>query len=123
MITILLVDDQQTVRQGLRMRLALEPDVMVVGEADDGAAALDLAHSLQPDVVIMDVALPGMDGLTATAQLRTLAPRSAVVVLSLYDDAETRERAFTCGAVAFVGKHETAETLPSAIRQAAQRPH
>jgi NarL family two-component system response regulator LiaR len=118
MITILLVDDQPAVRRGLRMRLALEPDVTVVGEADDGVMALDLARTLRPDVVIMDVVMPGLDGLDATAQMRVAAPASAVVVLSLYDDSGTRARAAECGAVAFVGKHETPDTLPAAIREA-----
>ena len=119
MIRVLLVDDQPTVRQGLRMRLALEPDVSVVGEADDGEAALKLATDLRPDVVVMDLVMPGMDGLAATAALHGLAPGSAVVVLSLYDDAAMRQRALDAGAVGFVGKCEAAEALPAAIRHAA----
>jgi len=122
MIKVMLVDDQRTVRQGLRMRLALEPDVTVVGEAADGAAALSLALSLCPDVVVMDVGMPGMDGVAATAALRAASPHSAVVMLSVYDDAATRRRALSAGAVAFVGKHEAAEALADAIRQAAARP-
>ena len=119
MIKVVLVDEQASVRQGLRMVLGLEPDVTVVGEAGDGAAALELVPLLAPDVVVMDVEMPGMDGVTATAALRTIAPRSAVVVLTLYDDSATRSRVQAAGARAFVGKHEAAEALTPAIRRAA----
>jgi len=121
MITILLVDDQSIVRQGLRMELALEPDMTVVGEADSGEKALALAAHLQPNVVLMDVELPLMDGITTTAKLRAAAPTCAVVILSLYDDAKMRTRAQAAGAVAFVGKQEPGETLLTAIRRAAAR--
>src|SRR5437763_16909226 len=90
MIRVVLVDDQPLVRQGLRMRLALEPDISVVGEAGDGATALSLAQDGSPDVVVMDVAMPGMDGIAATAALRRLAPRIAVVIHTLHDDAQAQ---------------------------------
>jgi DNA-binding NarL/FixJ family response regulator len=120
-IRLLLVDDQPGTRRGLRMRLELEPDVTVVGEAADGAAALRLAGELNPDVVVMDVAMPIMDGITATKALRRspLSGSCAVVILSLYDDAVTQARAREAGAVAFVGKHRMDEPLLTAIREAA----
>ena len=118
MITILLVDDQSIVRQGLRMELALEPDLKVIGEAENGEDALELARRLQPDVILMDVQLPLMDGITTTVKLRTIAPGCAVVILSLYDDAKTRAAARAAGVAAFVGKQEQAEKLLAAIRQA-----
>src|SRR5689334_13051192 len=99
MIRILLVDDQPTMRSGLRMRLELEPDLAVVGEAGDGAAAVALARETHPDVVIMDLEMPVMDGISATIALRAVAPASAVVVHSLYDDAATQARARAAGAV------------------------
>ncbi len=120
MIKILLVDDQSIVRQGLRMQLALEPDLKVVGEAENGEQVLGLAAQLHPDVILMDVELPLMDGITATARLRGADPKCAVVILSLYDDAKTRAAAQAAGAVAFVGKQESSETLLTAIRQATQ---
>ncbi len=123
MITILLVDDQPSVRLGLRMRLALEWDMTVVGEASDGAAVPALVTALHPDVVVMDIEMPGMDGITATRMVRSIAPRCAVVVLTLYDDAAIRSKAFSAGAAAFVGKHEASEALPAAIRQAALGDH
>ena len=118
-IRILLVDDQPAVRRGLAMRLSLEPDVEVVGEAGDGAAAISLTEELRPDVVLMDVEMPGMDGVEATQELRAVAPHSAVVVLTLYDDTATRARARGAGARAFVAKHEVEETLLETIRRTA----
>jgi DNA-binding NarL/FixJ family response regulator len=118
-IKLLLVDDLACVRQGLRMRLGLEPDLQVVGEAGDGAEALALASSLRPDVVVMDVEMPGMDGLAATAALQKSAPRCAVVTLSLHDDIATRLRAHLAGSRAFVAKHQPVDQLLAAIRSAA----
>jgi DNA-binding NarL/FixJ family response regulator len=120
-IRVLLVDDQPAVRQGLQIRLVLEPDVEVVGEAGDGAGAISLAQSLRPDVILMDVRMPGMDGISAVRTLRAVAPESAVVILSLYDDAKTRARAQEAGAAAFVAKHKVEGTLLAAIRRAAAR--
>ena len=116
-ISIVLVDDQAAVRRGLRMRLTMETDVEVVGEAGSGEAALRLVRSLSPDVVLMDVEMPGMDGIDATAALRAAAPQVAVVVLSLYDDARTRARAREAGAAAFVAKHQAKTTLLATIRR------
>jgi DNA-binding NarL/FixJ family response regulator len=120
MIRVLLVDDETNVRKGLRMQLALEPDIAVVGEAQDGCAALDLIAALNPDVVLMDVRMGGMDGLEATRCLRDVGP--AVVILSLHDDTATRALAFAAGARAFVGKHESSDVLYKAIRTAAGHP-
>jgi NarL family two-component system response regulator YdfI len=116
-ISIVLVDDQATVRQGLRMRLTLEQDMEVVGEAESGEAALRLVRALSPDVVLMDVEMPGMDGIVATAALRATAPHVAVVILSLYDDARTRARAREAGAAAFVAKHQAKTALLATIRR------
>ncbi len=118
-IRVLLVDDQPAVRQGLRIRLVLEPDVEVVGEAGDGAGAISPAQSLRPDVILMDVKMPGTDGISALRTLRAVTPESAVVILSLYDDARTQARAEEAGAATFVAKHQVGETLLSAIRRAA----
>ena len=120
MISIVLVDDQQAVRQGLRMRLMLEPDITVIGEASTGEQALALVQRLSPDVVLMDVEMPGMDGITATTEVRVSAPQSVVVMLSIHDDAHTRARAQAAGAAAFVEKAGTIEVLIATIRRAAE---
>ena len=119
MIRVLLVDDQAVVRRALRVRFHLEPDLQVVGEASTGREALTLAQTLTPDVVLMDIEMPGMDGIEATAALRRAVPQSVVVILSIYDDAQTRGRAQAAGAVACVEKRGETETLLSAIRLAA----
>ncbi|MEO8957143.1 MAG: response regulator transcription factor [Ktedonobacteraceae bacterium] len=121
MITLLLVEDELLVRYGLRMWLDREANVTVVGEASDGAEAITLAQALLPDVVLMDISMPTMDGIAATDALRVMAPRSAVVLLSLYDDATTRARAYAAGATAFVGKQEGVKALQAAIQQAARQ--
>ena len=121
MIRVFLVDNLSSTRRGLRLRLEPERDVTVVGEASTGAEALRLVPRLGPDVVVMDVALPGVNGIAATVALGALAPGSAVVILSLRDDAETRARAQTAGARAFVSKHQPGAMLLAAIRRAASR--
>jgi len=119
MIRVLLVDDQAVVRRALRGRFHLEPDLEVVGEASTGTEALALAQTLAPDVVLMDLQMPEMDGIAATAALRRAVPQSVVVILSIYDDAQTRGQAQAAGAVAFVEKRGATDALLSAIRQAA----
>lgn len=116
MIRLLLVDDQKNVRRGLRMRLELEPDVEVIGEAEDGETAISQVHVLHPDIVLMDVEMPGMDGISATQTLHDTESACSVVMLSLYDDNITRERARQAGAKAFIAKHQLEQTLMVAIR-------
>ena len=118
-VRLLLVDDRPAVRTGLRIWLSLEPDLEVVGEASDGSQAISLTQALRPDVVLMDVEMPGMNGISATAALRSLAPQSAVVILTLHDDSATRTRAREAGAAAFVAKHRMEETLLAEIRRVA----
>jgi len=119
MISVLLVDDQAVVRRALRVRLALEPDIVVLADAGDGVEALRLARALRPDVVLMDVEMPRLDGIGATAALRAGLPASAVVVLSSDDSTATRSRATAAGAAAVIGKHEPPEALIEAIRRTA----
>jgi len=116
MMTLLIVDDQPTVRQGLRMRLALEPDIEIAGEACDGIEAIELTHMLKPNVVVIDVSMPRMDGITATKAIRAIAPDTRVVVISLHSDNDTRQRASHAGASAFVDKHAEDGELLKAIR-------
>jgi DNA-binding NarL/FixJ family response regulator len=119
-IQVLLIDDEAAVLRGLRMRLALEPDIHVVGEATGGSMGIDLANHLNPDVVLMDVSMPAMDGIAAIRELSGRGSCAAVVVLSLHDDAGTVGRALDAGAFAFVAKHQVDSDLLAAIRMAAE---
>ena len=119
MIRLLLVDDQPAVRRGLRLRFHLEPDMQVAGEASTGREALILAQTLTPDVVLIDIEMPDMDGIESTAALRLVVPRSTVVIRSIHNEKQTRLRAQAAGATAFVEKRGTTDTLLTAIRQAA----
>ena len=118
-IKVLLVDDQRSIRQGLRMRLALEPDMTVVGEAENGALAVDFATSEHPDVVVMDVEMPVMDGIEATRELAAAHCGCAVVMLSIHDSPIIRLAANRAGACDFIAKHEPGAVLLAAVRRAA----
>jgi len=117
-IRVFLVDDQPAIRQGLRLRLTTEPDLMIVGEAGNGEEAIELAAALRPDVIILDIAMPGMDGFETARRLRE-AIQPAIVVLSLHDDATSRARALAAGATTFVAKHEADALLVDTIRRVA----
>jgi len=121
MITLLLVNDEAIIREGLRMRLALEPDITIVGEASTGTEALQQLQRLQPDIILMDLALPDMDGIAAIAAFRAAHAASAVVILSLQDDAVIRARAQAAGVAAFVGKHEGVKAILTVLRHMGQR--
>ena len=118
MIKILLVDDQPLVRQGLRMRLGLEADIQIVGEAVDGRQAVRVASEVQPDVVIMDVEMPHMDGIAATAVIHESFPEMIIIMLSIHDNLTLRARAKAAGAVAFVEKRDGVIPLLKEIHQA-----
>jgi len=118
-IRLLLVDDEPSVRRGLRMRLELESDVEVIGEAGDGAAAVEMTARLEPCVVLMDVQMPVLNGIEATQQIRAQSPEAAVIVLSMHDDAATAKSALAAGASEFIAKHRMDDGLITAIRRAA----
>jgi DNA-binding NarL/FixJ family response regulator len=118
-IRVYLVDDQASVRRGLRMRLQLEADMAVVGEASDGAAALAAIPSLQPDVMVLDYEMPGMNGLATLHALTDSRSEVTVVMLSIHDNDIVKREAARAGAFAFVAKHEAGDRLLDAIRSAA----
>lgn len=117
-IRVVLVDDQDLVRAGLRLVLQSEPDIAVVGEAADGVQGVRLAQTIRPDVVVMDVRMPLMDGVEATRRLAgaDVADPLAVLVLTTYDLDEDVLEAIRAGARGFLLKHAAAEDLVEAIR-------
>jgi DNA-binding NarL/FixJ family response regulator len=119
MITVLLVDDEALVRAGLRMILETTDDLAVVGEADDGRAALDAVARHRPDVVLMDVRMPGLDGLSATAAIRARPEPPSVVVLTTFDTDDAVFRALEVGATGFLLKDTPPDDLLRAVRLAA----
>jgi DNA-binding NarL/FixJ family response regulator len=119
-ITLLLVDDQQMLRLGFRLVFEAQPDLRVVGEAGDGAQALRLVGQLRPDVVLMDVRMPGMDGIEATELIAEQYPRTRVLVLTTFDLDEYAFAALRAGASGFVLKNARPDDLLAAIRTVAQ---
>jgi DNA-binding NarL/FixJ family response regulator len=118
MIRVLLVDDQSLLRMGFRLILEAEPDLEVVGEAADGATGVSMASSLHPDVVLMDVRMPGMDGIQATAAI-TASRSSKVLILTTYDLDQYVFAGLKAGASGFLLKDAPPEELTSAIRTVA----
>lgn len=119
-IRILLVDDQALFRQGLRAILGLQPDFVVVGEAADGEQALRLAGTLKPEVILMDVRMPVLDGVEATRRLHTAQPGSRVIMLTTFDDDEYVFEALRNGAAGYLLKDTSPEKLFEAVRATAR---
>lgn len=116
MIRVGLVDDQAMVRVGLRMILEAEKDIEIVGEAADGADAVALVRDHSPDVVLMDIRMPGMDGLAATEQVLAAHPGSRIVILTTFDDDEYLYEALRVGTSGFLLKSADGDTLVNAVR-------
>ena len=119
-IRLLLVDDHQIVRAGLRMLFQAEPDMEIVGEASSGEEALALVPTLQPDVVIMDVAMPGMNGIEATRRIREINPHAAVLALTMHEDEQYFFAMLDAGAAGYIPKRAAPDDLVSAIRVVSQ---
>ena len=119
-ITVLLAEDHAIVRQGLSALLKADGGFTMVGEAKTGREAVDLALSLKPDVILMDIAMPVLNGLEATRQILTANPSAKVIVLSAHSDDEYIERMCSAGVVGFLEKQSSAEILTQAIREVTQ---
>ena len=120
-IRILIVDDKERVRQDLRTALGLMEGLEVIGEAADGLEALHQAEKLSPDVVLMDLKMPRMDGFEAAQQIKDRHLARGVVALTLYGDTTTRKRAASAGVDAFVEKGASIHTLNDIIRQVSSK--
>ena len=121
MIRILLVDDEIMVRKGLRMRLKLESDILVIGETSSGLQALAMVEALHPDIIIMDIELTDLDGISATSQISSTNKPIPVIIHSMHDDAMMRTRAEKAGAADFVVKRGEPIQLLGAIRKVYQQ--
>ena len=116
MIKVLLVDDQGLIRQGLRALLELEPDIEIVGEAENGEQAINLVAEFQPDVVLLDIRMPIMDGVAATREIQKHFPKTKILVLTTFDDDEYVSAALKNGAMGYLLKDTPSEELAVAIR-------
>ena len=119
MIKVLLVDDQTLIRQGIRLLLEIEPDIQVVGQAADGRAALEQVEALHPDVVLMDVRMPEMDGVAATRTLSARHPEVKVIILTTFEDDETVFEGLKAGARGYLLKDISSEEMALAVRKVA----
>jgi len=119
-VRIILADDHAVLRDGVRMVLESQAGFKVVGTADNGADAVELASDLQPDIAVLDVAMPNMNGLEATREIKERCPTTAVVILSMYDNEEYLREALRAGASAYVLKRAAAKELVSAIQTVRQ---
>jgi len=119
-ITVLLAEDHHIVREGFRSLLKHEPDIEVIGEAENGRQAIQLIRKLRPEVVVMDIAMPLLNGLEATRQIRKEFPEIKVLILSAHNDDAYVEQMTALGAAGFLLKQSSAHHLPTAIREVHQ---
>jgi DNA-binding NarL/FixJ family response regulator len=123
-IRILLADDHRILREGLRSLLAQQPGITVVGEASDGESAVALARDLRPDLVIMDVVMPGLDGVAATRRIRAECPDTRVIALSMHSDRRFVSEMLRAGALGYLVKDSAFEELSLAVKTVmANRPY
>jgi DNA-binding NarL/FixJ family response regulator len=120
MTSVVLVDDHPLVRQGMRAVIDAHPDIEVVGEASDGAEAVRVCAETQPDVVLMDLQMPGLNGIEAAKRIRPASPSTAVLVLTMYDDDAMVFEAIAAGAVGYLLKGSDGTDIVAAIQSAAQ---
>lgn len=120
-VKVLIVDDLPRVREGLRTVLELEEDLEIAGEAADGCEAITLARRLRPDIVLMDLEMPELDGIEATRRIKQHDPAAGIIVLTIHSDSHFMERADAAGADAFIEKGSSIRELIEAIRSVWQK--
>jgi two-component system response regulator NreC len=118
-VRILIADDHTLVRQGIRLLLETQPDLQVIGEASDGAQVVQLALELHPDVVIMDLAMPNMDGLAATREIKRVLPATQILALTMHEGDDYFFKILAAGAAGYVLKRAAANDLLAAVRSVA----
>ena len=120
-ITVLLADDHAVVRDGLRLLLEAQLDIRVIGEASNGREVVSLAERLQPGVIVMDIAMPELNGIEATRQIRAVHPSTHIVILSMHSTSEHVFRAFQAGALGYLLKESAGAEVVDAVRAAHAR--
>jgi len=120
MITVLLADDHAIVREGVRRILEEDPNIRIVGETGDGSEAVRLEKKLKPDVVMLDYAMPGLDGLDASRQILDQSPKAKIIVLTMHANEEYAVRLLQMGVKGFLLKASSPEDLPAAVKKVAK---
>jgi len=117
MIKVLLADDHSIVREGLRRIIEESEDIEVIAEANDGSAAIQLAQEKLPDIAVVDISMPGLDGLEVISQLKVYRPELPIIILTMHEEEQYVVRAIQAGAMGYVTKRSAPEQLVKAIRQ------
>jgi DNA-binding NarL/FixJ family response regulator len=116
MIRVLIADDHKIVRSGIRRMLETHEDIQVVGEAADGYEAIEMVRETTPNIVLLDISMPGMDGLDVTKQLKTMDPKIRILILTMHAEEQYAPRLLRAGVMGYVTKHAAPEDLVEAIR-------
>ncbi len=121
--SVMLVDDHKMFRDGLRLLISMEPDLEVIAEAESGEEAIELTRRLRPQIIVMDISMPGMDGITATRKIIEEMPETRIIAVTMHTDEAYLMRVLQAGALGYILKDDAYEELAQAIRLAAKKYH